>query len=75
MIEDDQIKTRKRADDVENQNFLKNVFPMLVFGVQITAKISDKNQQEAGPAEYVLLQHKECGQHRSHQGHKNLAID
>lgn len=54
------------ANTIENQNLEKLLFVVLIFGIKITAEISDENQQQSRPSEYLLLQHKKTSQKSSH---------
>ena len=66
MVFENENNADNSANTIENQNFEKFLFVVLVFGIKITAEISDENQQQSRPSEYLLLQHKKTSQKSSH---------
>ena len=66
MIFENENDTDNSANAIENQNLEKLLFVVLIFGIKITAEISDEYQKQSRPSEYLLLQHKKTSQKSSH---------
>lgn len=65
MIHENQNHRDDAAKNVEYQNAAE-YFASLVFGVKISAKIGNENQNNSGEAEHILLQHEKYRQKCSH---------